>query len=173
MKSSSRASNFVLGPMSNSHPRRPKSAPHHVNSGARHVLDSLSSWTPCTGERPAMADVRPTSCHALLNALLLHNRGPELPRPSPSLLALSRSRSGRTRARPPWPPPPKLHGHPISALAFPQAPPTSPTPSSIRAAPSHRAISPASLLQLAATGAAVAAAAGVRGRATLGRLRPS
>jgi len=148
-------------------------APHHVNSGARHVLDRLSSWTPCTGARPAMADARPTSCHALLNTLLHHNRAPELPRPSPSLLALSRSRSGHTRARPPWPSPSKLHGCPVSAPAFPQAPPTLPTASSIRAAPSHRAVSPASLPQLAATGAAVAAAAGVRGRATLGHLRPS
>ena len=83
--------------------KRPKSAPHHVNSGARHVLDSLSSWTPCTGARPAMADARPTSCHALLNALLLHNRALGLPHPSPvpsrslahALAAPERCRHGR------------------------------------------------------------------------------
>ena len=34
----------------------------------------------------------------------------------------------------------------FSALAFPQAPPTPPTPSFIRAAPPHRVVSPASPL---------------------------
>ena len=41
-------------------------------------------------------------CHALLHALLLLNRAPELSRS----FSLSRSRSGRTRAELPWPPPP-------------------------------------------------------------------
>ena len=60
---------------------------------------------PCTGARPAMADARPTSCHVLLNALLLHNRAPELPHPSPvpscslarALDAPERSHHGRRR----------------------------------------------------------------------------
>ena len=164
--------------MSDSAWKWPKSAPHHVNSGARHVLDSLSSWTPYTRARSHHCRVAAAGQHASYPSAM-HCRTPysitecqSCPIPHPSLLALSLAlwthQSGATMAaaaEAPWPP--------RFSSGFSSGPTNPPTPSSIRAAPSHRVVPLASLLQLAAIGAAVAAAACVRGRATLGLLRPS
>ena len=46
MQSVRKEANFILGPKSNSHPRRPKSASHHVHSVARQLFAEMPQRMP-------------------------------------------------------------------------------------------------------------------------------
>ena len=70
MQSVRKEANFILGPKSNSHPRRPKSTSHHVHSVARQLFAEMpqrgDAW-PCVA---AMPELRPHLAAARPCALL-------------------------------------------------------------------------------------------------------
>jgi len=59
MQSVRKEANFILGPKSNSHPRRPKSASHHVHSVARQLFAELPQRLPRAPCVAAMRELRP------------------------------------------------------------------------------------------------------------------
>jgi len=92
MKSSSRASNFIFGPLSDSARMRPNSAPHLALTDARHVLDRLPPWRCAWPPRaPPCRRVRLPPCctHApYLSEHRIPAHSPSLPLPSPGALSL-------------------------------------------------------------------------------------
>ena len=59
MQSVRKEANFILGPKSNSHPRRPKSASHHVHSVARQLFAEMPQRLPRAPCVVAMRELRP------------------------------------------------------------------------------------------------------------------
>ena len=125
MKSSSQASNFVLGPKSNSYPRRPQSASHHVHSVARQLFVEMPQWMSRALCVAAMRDLRLCSLPRALASLRSPRYFSTCARAAPCFppLALPLP-SSRCRSRPaPWPssasPRPRCSALPLSKPAVP------------------------------------------------------
>ena len=113
MKSSSRASNFVLDPVANSACSQPELTPA-LPTSMRTTCSTICRVAFLHGCRAPSPSPRAARLPTPPNT---NARAPERQHAPSCARPGSRSRSGRTRAEPPWPPPPSSRAELVAATA--------------------------------------------------------